>query len=731
MAKKSLYPPSPLDVPDDLVHPSSNYKTQVFLVLLSLFLFFVLYFGLLFGSAFLVYKCLTVPVRANNEPVWFILRILGIPFGILMFLFLLKGFFKFERAEKTFDVEIFEEDHPQLWDFVERLCEETNAPFPARIFVNYQVNAYASYNKSLFHLFFPTRKNLTLGLGLINVLNLTEFKAVLAHEFGHFSQKSMKIGGYVYTASDIIDDLVYGRDWFDRFLDAWCCLDIRISFPAWGFKGILWGLRHLLGGLLYAITFLHFGLKRQMEFNADLVAVSVTGSDAPVHTLCRCMLGDVCLEHAINDVAVAMDHHLYTRDLFYHQTKAIPVVRREMKDPNFGEPPPLPANPRKTTQVFEPDDDHLALMWSTHPSNFDREENAKDYYIRTEFDERSPWLLFDNVEELKERVTYKFYRFHFKVPKDVILAEPEEVQGFIDEERAEVTYDPRYQGLYDCRNVQLTKIDELTAEAKANPWTINQLAHTHANLYNVEVKHRAQLHNKRLEEARMLHAIRQGWHRPKNDEIDFRGEFYDVEDAKKLLKKVEKEIAADQEWLEQLDKKVFLCYYQMALHADPRLAKELVSRYRFHIELQDIWGKLQSQREPVDAAVAFLNNTQQMDYAHFQEALAIFRDAHHAMRESLRLARDMTVPALKNVVAGEPLAPLLLKGKLVHGLSEYETQLKATWINKLLDQFREMMAKVNRIHFKSLGGILALQEKVGQMCLDKWNALPQATTAGN
>ncbi len=210
--------------------------------------------------------------------------------------------------------------------------------------------------------FIPAPKILTIGLALVNVINLTEFKALLAHEFGHFSQKSMKIGGYVYMANRIVGDLVYGRDWLDRVIGNWCRLDPRISFPAWIFFALLWSLRQLLKGLHYAIFFLDRGRSRQMEFNADLVAVSLTGSDAPIHLLCRSGMADVILNQAIRDLQMAQDHHLYTRDMFYHQTEALPFVRRCMKNPTFGEPPPLPANALKMSQVFEFDDDKNALQ---------------------------------------------------------------------------------------------------------------------------------------------------------------------------------------------------------------------------------------------------------------------------------------------------------------------------------------------------------------------------------
>src|SRR5262249_11451661 len=212
-----------------------------------------------------------------------------------------------------------------------------------------------------------------VGLGLVNAINLTEFKAMLAHEFGHITQKSMKLSGYVYYSLGIIHDLVFGYDFFDRMLDRWRSLDHAISWPAWAFYGVLWVLRKLLAGMFMGILFLERALSRQMEFNADLMAVSVTGSDAPVHLLYNSWFGEACRQQ----VATA-------------------------KNPQLGVPPPLPEDPHRQTQVFkreeskyESEDDERAAMWDTHPANPDREKNAKHDYIRSRFDERTAWILFD------------------------------------------------------------------------------------------------------------------------------------------------------------------------------------------------------------------------------------------------------------------------------------------------------------------------------------------------
>ena len=250
-------------------------------------------------------------------------------------------------------------------------------------------------------MFIPTGKSLLIGLGLVNVINLTEFKALLAHEFGHFSQKSMKIGSYVYTTLRIYYQMIYGEDVFDRLHLRLVAARHPDCLAAYVIRGIFWLLRVLLGLMWYVVFYFSFmALSRQMEFNADLVAVSVTGSDAPVHLLCRCYFADASFHQAVSDLRVALDNHLYTSDLFYHQSAAANYLRKIKKDPRLGEPPVLPDDPDKSADVFEENDDKIAEMWQTHPSNYDREQNAKELYFRTQFDERSAWLLFDRMEEL-------------------------------------------------------------------------------------------------------------------------------------------------------------------------------------------------------------------------------------------------------------------------------------------------------------------------------------------
>jgi Zn-dependent protease with chaperone function len=455
-----IYPPGPSEVPGDLTTPSLRYRWQVLVVLTSLFLFLVLYCAMVGGAAYLFYGSLLYPVGQHEigTLIWKGLAILGT--GLLL-LFLLRGLFRRSQEDPKFLVEIRETDQPILFAFLRRLCEELKAPFPYRVYLSPEVNAAIFARTSILSLFLPARRNLLIGLGLVNVLDLMEFKAVLAHEFGHFSQKSTRLTRYVYTANPIMADIVYRRDSLDQWVNRakegllqTAALDVRITvalalaaLPLFVPLVSLGLFRLFLERLYKLINFQNFSLLRQMEFNADLFAASVTGSDAPVHVLVRLQFATEALAFTRDDLAGAADHGVYTDDLFYHQSRAADYLRQFLKEPQRGQPPPLPDDPSLPSQVFRPENKDVLAMWASHPPHNEREQNLKRRYVRSPFDTRSAWDLFHEPEIIRTQVTERFYRVLFTVPDKLCLSDSEEVQVIIDGERTETTYDARYLGV--------------------------------------------------------------------------------------------------------------------------------------------------------------------------------------------------------------------------------------------------------------------------------------------
>jgi len=413
MATDTLYPSAPAHVPAEITRLDNAYRLQVSAMIGSLFLFLLLYLVIIALAGLLAYWLVDLPIPKLSGRALFVFVILkfgGAFAALLLWLFLLKGLFKSRRVERSAYVALKEKDHPELFEFIRRVYQDTGSPRPRRVYVSPDVNAALVYDTSLVNLMIPPRKDLLIGLGLVNVVNLSEFKAVLAHEFGHFAQKSVGLGSYLYVANRVMYDVIYSRDALDRFVDGWSQQDVRISFPAWGLKGVLWVVRKTLAGAYQGLNQLHLSLSRQLEYNADNVAVSVTGSDALIHGLSRMEFASECLADAAKSLDAGADHDLFTDDLFYHQEQAARRLRQLRKNERIGLPPDLPDDPTQKLQVFEPADNGVPERYRSHPADYMRERNAKRIYVRSPQDDRSPWLLLRNLPELKGEITERFYR---------------------------------------------------------------------------------------------------------------------------------------------------------------------------------------------------------------------------------------------------------------------------------------------------------------------------------
>jgi Zn-dependent protease with chaperone function len=727
----SHFPPRPANVPPELTAVSARYRWMVVAVLFCVLLFFVAYLGLVGLSAWLVYAAVTWPLPAQLWGLVLAAKIVVAFLAFLIFVFLVKGLFKRGQKGEALEIELLPREHPELFAFIRQVCSEVGSEPPHKVFVNVEVNAAARF--SFLSLFRPRRKDLLLGLGLVNMINLTEFKALLAHEFGHFSQDSVKLDGYVYMAEHIAANIIYGRDWLDDFLEKCTRTDqlegdgfVLLALLAWPLYGLCWLLRRLLIVLFHVLLAQQLKLSREQEFHADRVAVSVTGSDAPMHLLFRIPLALEALSVTLQDLVTAgQHHHLYTTDLFYHQPRAAAYLRRQRKDPQLGLPPPLP--PTGEIPYLFTAKDVQAPVWSDHPSNFDRERSAKHWYIRSEIDERPPWLLFGpSAEDLRTELTRSIYQMNFRLRAQDTMTDAAQVQAFIDDERIELDYDPRYLGLYDNRIIQPGAIDQLVNARELTPWEPERLVRAHANLLPPELKAWAEEHNKRVQSLHALQAVVNGWAELKDGKFDLCGTWHYPHEAEKLLREVNARLDEDYEWLDRFDQRVFEIHYRMALQSGQKqAAKELWQRYAFHLGLQGLFHELRDQEWPVGWVLQVLTTQRQITADHFFAIRTLLKDAYDVLARCLVEAAELTMPALKNMKAGQPLRAFLLELPLLRNLKPITRRLRASWIIKYLNQFSEVINKVRRLHFKSLGAILQLQEKIAAAFLT-WQHAPPA-----
>jgi Zn-dependent protease with chaperone function len=436
-----FYPPGPTAVPPNLTAASAAYKRHAWFAMLGLGGFIVIYLGMAAWFGWTAWRLFASGFGDGNLSLWG-----WVAGGCAAFLaiFMLKALFFIQHRYDIDDIEVTRAEQPKLFEFIDRLADEARAPRAHRVYLSPRVNAAVFYDLSLLNLIVPSKKNLEIGLGLVNTVPLGELKAVLAHEFGHFAQRSMAVGRWVYVSQQIAGHIVARRDVLDKLLKQLSRLDLRIAWIGWILSLTVWSIRSLMDILFRGVVLAQRALSRQMEFQADLVAVSLTGSDALIHALHRLGAADDAWDKALSFAGTESHAKRGVKDLFAVQTRVIERMRDILNQPDYGRVPPMPASARENHRVFKDEMAAPPRMWSTHPPSCDREKNAKQRYVPASVDERSAWDLFADPQALRERMSAHVLR-HAEITATPELSES---LANLDKSYERACLDRQYRGIY-------------------------------------------------------------------------------------------------------------------------------------------------------------------------------------------------------------------------------------------------------------------------------------------
>ncbi len=92
--------------------------------------------------------------------------------------------------------ELSKGEQPALFKEIHRVAAMTGQRPPAHVYLVADVNAFVTERGGWMGI--GSQRVMGLGLGLLNVLNVSELRAVIAHEFGHFHGGDTKLGPWIY-----------------------------------------------------------------------------------------------------------------------------------------------------------------------------------------------------------------------------------------------------------------------------------------------------------------------------------------------------------------------------------------------------------------------------------------------------------------------------------------------------------------------------------------------------
>ena len=551
----SVYPPTPFLEDKSFLLPSSAFKQKLKSVTTGIAIFIATYFVVLGITAELAYLCVYGGFTLLMlYPSWITLIVGGgiAGLGVMMALFFLKVLFASKSVSMENQVELKYQEHPDLFEFVHQVAADVGAPSPNKIFLTPDVNASVFYNSSFWSLFKPaTHKNLNIGIGLMNSLNLSEFKAVLAHEFGHFSQDSMQLGSYVYTVNRVIHDMVFRYDKWDQVIQEWAN-----AGGVFGFFGLLTykianGLRSLLIKGYQFVNKRYSGLAREMEYQADFFAVSVAGNRNAISALRRVVFGSAAYEQTMSQLSRIAKEEKRVDNLFDFQRKNTIKLARHHKLEM------LSGLPIVTDEVIQALDNSRVMyedQWASHPKQTDRETSINSVSVESIVDERSPMFLLGEQEAIEEKFTELVYS-NIPEASEWHILPVEKIETQLEEEEQKVALPEVCKEFYDGRVWSEFNVAKLTRKNE-------QAVVEFEEIFSSSTKKRIDRLSQNEADLVTLQCIASGSIDVATFEFD--GTKYHKKESKKAIQQLSEEIEVDKKWLKKLDKQAFLHHFNLA-----------------------------------------------------------------------------------------------------------------------------------------------------------------------
>lgn len=390
---------------------SAEFKAQTTKSIIAIAFFALTYILMLVLAVGLTVLCLYAGFMLVVAKPIFITLALGIglgSLGIMVLIFLLKFLFTSNKVDRSHLTEITKIEEPRLFDLIDDIVTKVGTSFPKKVYLSSDVNASVFYDSSFWSMFLPIKKNLQIGLGLVNTVSEAELTAILSHEFGHFSQRTMKVGSYVYNVNQVIFNLLYDNDSYDKLVQRWASFSGYFSIFVIAAVKIISGVQWILKKMYSVVNKSYMGLSREMEFHADAIAASVTGYQPLKSSLLRLSLADHAYNSVLSFYGGKISKNQKSENIYKEHTF---VMNYLAKDRNITIHNNLPQITSEELNKFNKSRLVIKDQWASHPTTEDRIAMLEKLGLSAEQKEVVPAQnIFKNIEATQKELTLKTFK---------------------------------------------------------------------------------------------------------------------------------------------------------------------------------------------------------------------------------------------------------------------------------------------------------------------------------
>ncbi len=431
---------------------SQSFKSETKKAVTAIIFFMICYVVMLLIAVALTLACVAggvALVAAVPRIITFIIGAGIASVGVFVFLFLTKFLFKSHKVDRSHLVEITRNQEPKLFAMIDDIVEQVQTKAPKKVYFSNEVNASVFYDSSFLSMFFPVEKNLMIGVGLINTITASELKAILSHEFGHFSQRTMKVGSYVYHVNQVIFNMLFDNESYENMIVRWAQFGGIFAFFVGLAIKIVQGIQFILRKLYEVVNKSYMALSREMEFHADEIASCVTGYEPLKESLLRMQLADFSFTAVLNHYEPKVKEGVVSQN-FYKEHQFVMNFLAEDEDIPIHNS--LPSVTVQDLNKFNKSKLVIKDQWASHPSVEERIERLeKTGNHAKSLDTVMAESVLTNPEKTQEGLTNRLLEAVDKLEKKSVNGYSDFVSEFKDN-FSKNSFNKIYNGYYDHKN---------------------------------------------------------------------------------------------------------------------------------------------------------------------------------------------------------------------------------------------------------------------------------------
>lgn len=580
---------------------SDSFKKNTVKAIFAIILFIFTYLILLSISIGLTIGCIWLCMNLLIAKISFATILITVAvcgFAGFILYFLIKFFFRQHIVDQSNMREITQEEEPKLFEIIQEIVKDVDTKFPKKVFLTQDINAAVFYNSSFWSMLFPVRKNLMIGVGLINTSSVDELKAVLAHEFGHFSQKSMAVGSYVYNINEAIYNMLFENDDFSETLQAWANIAGIIALMGLLAVKIIQGIQWILAKMYNLINISYLALSRDMEFHADEIAARTVSSQALEESLSRMNLSNYAYSSTIDFYVRKGGKDLKSSNIYNDMDFVLKDIATHFEYPILDNG--LPNVRLADINKYNKSKLNIKDQWASHPTLKERIEAIGKLNIKKHHPNNAlARSIFQQMEEYEEFFTEKVFLYNVQVNRNAKILSHEEFEKEYAGMATKSAINKLYNGYYDYKEIIPFNIDEL--DGRSTTKTIKELfSNDKVSLYYE--------YSSLLEDKEALSNIASGNYKIKT--FDYDGIKYKASDASSIIAQIDKEIERVNSEILENDKDIYIYFLILAKQQNKGvefkdLYNQYIAQYTQKLKDQEILDKTIRDINSLNSATSY------------------------------------------------------------------------------------------------------------------------------